>query len=148
MNYREAVEKDIDSLTNLFDGYRVFYRKESDKPAAKLFLLDRLKNKDATIFVAEDDKGELIGFVQLYPLFSSTRMQKFWLLNDLFVNSEYRGNGVSVGLINKAKELVKKSGACGMSLETEISNLIGNKLYPKTGFELNTSCNFYEWTVS
>ena len=82
----------------------------------------------------------------MYPLFSSTRMKKFWLLNDLFVNSNHRGKGVSIGLIEKAKQLVKETNACGMSLETEKSNLIGNNLYPKTGFELNESCNFYEWS--
>jgi ribosomal protein S18 acetylase RimI-like enzyme len=48
-------------------------------------------------------------------------------------------------LIDKAKELVEKSGACGMYLETEKSNLVGNNLYPKAGFELNNDSNFYEW---
>jgi GNAT superfamily N-acetyltransferase len=74
-------------------------------------------------------------------------MKKFWLLNDLFVHPEFRGNGISIGLIQKAKDLVLESKACGMYLETEKSNLIGNHLYPKTGFELNTSVNFYEWNV-
>jgi len=34
-----------------------------------------------------------------------------------------------------------------MFLETEKPNLIGNKLYPKTGFELNEGSNFYEWNT-
>ena len=71
-------------------------------------------------------------------------MKKYWLLNDLFVHPEFRGKGISIGLIDKAKALVKASNACGMYLETEKSNIIGNHLYPKTGFELNTECNFYE----
>ena len=74
---------------------------------------------------------------QLYPLFSSTRVSKYWVLNDLFVASEYRGKGYSKLLIGKAKELVKDSNACGMMLETEKSNKIGNNLYPKTGFKIN-----------
>jgi len=41
--------------------------------------------------------------------------------------------------------LVKKSNACGMMLETEKSNRIGNNLYPKTGFKINDLSNFYEW---
>jgi GNAT superfamily N-acetyltransferase len=131
----------------LFNAYRMFYQKTSAIQSAKTFLEDRISNKDSEIFVAQNTTNKLVGFVQLYPLFSSTRMKKFWLLNDLFVHPEFRGNGISIGLIQKAKDLVLESKACGMYLETEKSNLIGNHLYPKTGFELNTSVNFYEWNV-
>lgn len=148
MNYRKATLKDIDQVAKLFDGYRVFYKKESDVKKAQLFLEERIMNNDSEIFVAENDDHKLLGFVQLYPLFSSTRMKKLWLLNDLFVDANYRGKEISVGLINRAKQLVKETNACGMFLETEKSNLIGNNLYPKTGFELNKGSNFYEWTSS
>ncbi len=147
MKYRKATSKDVDSVSELFDAYRMFYSKTTDLKGAKAFLNNRISNKDSEIFVAENAETKLIGFVQLYPLFSSTRLKKFWLLNDLFVHPEFRGKGVSIALIDKAKELVLKSNACGMYLETEKSNLIGNNLYPKTGFELNTDCNFYEWNV-
>ena len=147
MNYRKAQNKDLDDLSALFDKYRVFYRKEADIERAKDFLAERISSNDSEIFVAENTESQLVGFVQLYPLFSSTRMEKLWLLNDLFVDPDNRGKGVSIGLINKAKELVKKSDACGMFLETEKSNLIGNNLYPKTGFELNKGANFYEWSI-
>ena len=52
---------------------------------AENFLKERLENQDSEIFVAEEN-GILTGFTQLYPLFSSTRMKRYWLLNDLFVN--------------------------------------------------------------
>ncbi len=145
MNYRKAEKRDLDYLSELFDNYRVFYRKETAIKNAKNFLQARILTNDSEIFVAENTEQILVGFVQLYPLFSSTRMEKLWLLNDLFVNPEYRNIGISIGLINKAKELVEKSNACGMFLETEKSNLVGNNLYHKTGFELNQGSNFYEW---
>ena len=144
MNIREAKKSDLDQLSILFDSYRVFYGKESNIDISKNFLESRLSNKDSEVFICEFNKI-LIGFVQLYPLFSSTRVSKYWLLNDLFVDSKYRGKGYSKLLIDKAKELVKDSNACGMMLETEKSNKIGNNLYPKTGFEKNDSSNFYEW---
>ena len=148
MNYRKATPKDLNCLSALFDFYRKFYGKVTDLEGAKTFLKTRISNADSKIFVAEENNAsKLVGFVQLYPLFSSTRMKKFWLLNDLFVHPDFRGKGISIGLIEKAKELVLESNACGMYLETEKSNLIGNNLYPKTGFELNTSVNFYEWNV-
>jgi len=69
------------------------------------------------------------------------------LLNDLFVHPEFRGKGVAIELIQRAKALVLESKACGMFLETEKTNLIGNALYPKTGFVLNSDSNYYEWNV-
>lgn len=145
MIIRNAQEKDLRQLSILFNDYRVFYRKEADLEGAFSFLQERIRNNDSEIFVCESDEQVLMGFVQLYPLFSSTQMKKLWLLNDLFVNPSFRGQGVSVALIEKAKSLVKESKASGMFLETEKSNVIGNKLYPRTNFKLNESSSYYEW---
>lgn len=143
---RKADIKDIDQLAELFDQYRSFYHKDSDIQKAAIFLTERIENKDSVIFVAESE-GNLAGFVQLYPLFSSTRMKRYWLLNDLFVNEYYRGNGFSKALIEEAKDLARSTNACGILLETGKSNDIGNKLYPSCGFELYDEVNFYEWTT-
>lgn len=144
-NTRKSTIQDLTQLAELFDQYRVFYHKESDIPATENFLKERIENKDSEIFVAEEN-GNLVGFVQLYPIFSSTRMKRYWLLNDLYVNENYRGKGYSKELIEEAKELAKSTNACGVLLETGKSNDIGNQLYPACGFELYDSVNFYEWT--
>lgn len=146
MEVRAVKSNDLHSLVTLFDNYRVWYRKNSDVEGAKKFLGERIEKEDSKIYVC-GDKNELVGFVQLYPLFSSTRMKKFWLLNDLFIDSAHRGKGLSLMLIEHSKQLVRQSGACGMFLETEITNTIGNKLYPRAGFRLNETTNFYEWEV-
>lgn len=142
---RKAKPEDVSQLSELFDQYRIFYHKDSDIPAAKRFLTERIEHKDSEIFVAEED-GSLVGFVQLYPLYSSTRMKRYWLLNDLYINENYRGKGYSKELIEQAKELAKSTNAGGILLETGKSNDIGNQLYPSCGFELYDSVNFYEWT--
>ncbi len=146
MTIREPKTEDLNQLAQLFDDYRIFYKQPSDLIRANNFLSERLSNSDSKIYVCDSGNNQLIGFVQLYPLFSSTRMKKLWLLNDLFVTPNFRGKGVSIKLIDKAKELVKDTSACAMCLETEKSNRIGNQLYPRTGFELNKGSNFYEWT--
>ncbi|MEN0048878.1 MAG: GNAT family N-acetyltransferase [Bacteroidota bacterium] len=147
MNIRTVESKDLEQLTLLFDGYRIFYRKLADLAAARQFLSERLEKGDSEIYVSETEEGVLVGFVQLYPLFSSTRMKRLWLLNDLFVDPSFRGKGISIALIERAKQLVKDTDACGMYLETEKSNVIGNRLYPKVGFKLNEAANFYEWSI-
>ncbi len=144
MQIRKATLKDLNQLAELFDQYRVFYEKESDIKGAKDFLTPRLEKEESIIFVAEEETL-LKGFVQLYPLFSSTRMKRLWLLNDLYVNAAYRGQGISVKLIDKAKELAHETKAAGLMLETAKNNLIGNKLYPRTGFELDADHNYYSW---
>ena len=144
MQVREAKLSDLENLSDLFNSYRMFYGKKSDIKVANEFLRSRIENKDSKIFVC-DLNNELSGFVQLYPIFSSTRVSKYWLLNDLFVDIKKRGKGYSKLLIERSKELVIESKACGMMLETEKSNDIGNMLYPSTGFKKNELCNFYEW---
>lgn len=144
MKIFQATSQQIDQVVELFDAYRVWYRKESDKAAAKAFLLERIYAKESVIFVCENEAKQLVGFTQLYPIFSSTRMQRMWLLNDLFVHNEHRGKGISKVLIEKAKELARSNNAAGILLETEKNNTIGNQLYPSVGFELEEH-NFYFW---
>ena len=144
MKIREAKIFDIDNLSGLFNSYRMFYGKDSNIGVAKKFLESRIKLCDSKIYVSEVDQC-LTGFVQLYPIFSSTRVSKYWLLNDLFVDANERGKGYSKHLIKKAKNLVKDTSACGMMLETDKTNNIGNYLYPSQGFKKNIASNFYEW---
>ncbi|WP_336690471.1 MULTISPECIES: GNAT family N-acetyltransferase [unclassified Chryseobacterium] len=144
---RKVQLADVQQLAELFDQYRIFYHKDSDIPAAEKFLTERIENRDSEIFVAENE-GKLVGFVQLYPLFSSTRMKRYWLLNDLYVNENYRGKGFSKQLIEASQEMAKSTDAAGILLETGKSNDIGNKLYPSCGFEIYDEVNFYEWKIS
>lgn len=145
MTTRKATESDIKNLSVLFDKYRVFYEKETDIQSAEKFLNERIQNGESEIYVTENGESEIVGFVQLYPIFSSTRMQRLWLLNDLFVDKEYRGMGISKQLIDISKELCKQTNACGLILETAKNNEVGNNLYPQTGFTLDNEHNYYSW---
>ena len=141
---RKATLLDLLPLSQLFDLYRQFYGKTSDLDAGKAFLKERFKNNESEIFVASS-KSNIVGFVQLYTLFSSTRMKRLWLLNDLFVHPDYRGQGFSVQLIEAAKQLCIETNACQLTLETSKLNTIGNNLYPKAGFEIDSENNYYAW---
>src|SRR5712672_3551107 len=111
MKIRKATTADVDTLSVLFDKYRMFYGKISDTKAAKEFLVERIIRKESEIFVAVEN-GEMMGFVQLYPLFSSTRLKRLWLLNDLYVDEPFRGRGISKALIEEAKKLCRETNAC------------------------------------
>ncbi len=148
MKIELAKLKHLDELVSLFDAYRVFYKKDSDKEAAKAFLSDRIQNQESVIYISRNEDGLATGFVQLYPIFSSTRMKRMWLLNDLFVDPSFRGQGFSKALIERSKELCRETDACGMILETAKDNDIGNQLYPATGWTLDEDHNFYYWDLS
>jgi GNAT superfamily N-acetyltransferase len=145
MKIRKAQNSDIDQLALLFDAYRVFYEKPSDINGAKKFLSDRITANESEIVVAENPENKLVGFVQLYPIFSSTRMKRLWLLNDLYVSENHRGQGISKLLMEHAQDFAKETQSAGLILETAKTNTIGNQLYPLMGFILDTEHNYYSW---
>ena len=137
MIIRRAKKKDIDKLSVLFDKYRIFYKQQSDVDNAKLFLKKRMKRKESVIFVAEERK-ELIGFTQLFPIFSSVSMKRTWLLNDLYVNEKARGMGAGTKLLNAAREFGKETNSKWLLLQTAADNFTAQKVYEKNGWVKET----------
>lgn len=142
MNIRKSSLTDLDALTELFDLYRLFYKQESDIDGAREFLKERLTNKESVAFIAFFDDHSPVGFVQLYPSFSSVSMKRIWVLNDLYVKEIARNKGVAEKLMKKAIEFAKETGAKGILLETATENIPAQKLYEKIGFVKETN-NFY-----
>jgi GNAT superfamily N-acetyltransferase len=140
----EAKESDIEELSAIFTLYRIFYKKDPEIDSAKSFLLERIQKKESVIFIARIE-NKIVGFTQLYPLFSSLTMKRSWLLNDLYIVEAQRGKGISKQLMGAARQLAKQTKAAGIMLETEKTNRIGNKLYPSSGFVLYDKNNFYWW---
>lgn len=130
---RRATIDDLDQLVPLFDGYRQFYSQASDLPGARRFLGERLLRNESMILLAyQGDRA--VGFTQLYPLFSSVSMERLWVLNDLFVLPEMRGQGVGEALIEQAAALSRSMGAKGLTLETGLTNDGAQRLYERLGF--------------
>ncbi|MBW0160364.1 MAG: GNAT family N-acetyltransferase [Sediminibacterium sp. Gen4] len=141
---RTAVIKDIDQLTILFEAYRIFYGMHPDAKEARKFLEERLTKGDSVIILSECNTI-ISGFLQLYPIFSSTKMKRLWLLNDLFVDKELRRKGCSIKLIKAAQEFCIQTNACGLLLETEKTNFAANRLYQKLDFQVDQNHNYYTW---
>lgn len=125
----------LHDLVGLFDKYRIFYKKDSDLKGAEQFLSARIKNQESVIYIYYDN-NIAVGFTQLYPTYSSARMVKNWILNDLFVLEEYRKTGVATQLINKVIEFAKSNDANFVQLETQVDNFVAQKLYQHLGFKL------------
>lgn len=142
---RPATPSDLDRLVPLFDGYRRFYEQPADPALARDFLGERLERMDTVLFVAElDDRA--VGFTHLFPIFSSTRCRRLWLLNDLFVASEGRGQGVARALLRVAEQYARSTGACGLELATAHTNTPAQRLYESLGWQLDRTFRHYELT--
>ncbi len=142
---REATIDDLRVLAPLFDAYRQFYERPSDLELSRTFLARRLERGESVIFLAEENGGAL-GFVQLYPLFSSTSLRpgRLWLLNDLFVRPDARGRGVGRDLMNRARTLAEDTEACGLELATARTNLRAQALYEAMGYRRDDEFFRYE----
>lgn len=69
------------------------------------------KNNESIIYLGiEKKERKAIGFMQIYPSFSSITMEKLWILNDLYIVLEARECGVGRSLIETARKFVKQSG--------------------------------------
>jgi len=99
------------------------------------------------IFIAEPGVGaeaEPLGFVQLYPSFSSVAACRIWVLNDLFVAPDARGSGVGRALMEAAREHAIRTGAKRLTLETTTENRRAWTLYENLGYvRQSDSTRFY-----
>ena len=103
---RHAHSRDASAIAPLFDAYRQFYGKAPDLALAEEFLRHRLQSGDSVILIAEAPTAGVgpIGFVQLYPTFSSLQCNRAWILNNLFVAERARRCGVGEALMDAATD--------------------------------------------
>lgn len=148
MNIHQATVADLDLVAPLFDAYRQFYRLAPDLAVARAFIAERLRQSDSVIFVASEGIVPL-GFVQLYPVFSSTtaRPGRLWLLNDLYVTAAARGKGTGRALMERARELALATEAVGLFLQTARDNSTAQRLYESLGYRRDDHFLVYELSV-
>ena len=146
MKIIKVTEVNIDELVVLFDQYMVFYKKPSAPEKYKEYLLQRIINDEATIYLALNDTKEPIGFVLNYYSFSSVSQGKGIILNDLYVSPSERKKGVATQLISSSKALAQETGAIRVDLSPANDNIFAQTLYEKIGFVKDTE--FYSYSLS
>ena len=139
VDVRSAGLDDLPALAALFDGYRVFYGQPSDPLRAGAFLRQRLERGDSHLLLAVDGKGGALGFVQLYPSFTSVGTAPIEILNDLFVAEAARGRGVARALLRRAGDDARARGAVGLLLSTALDNTPAQSLYTSEGWVRDTA---------
>jgi len=145
MEIRKASVEDAAIVALLFDSYRSFYKQAPDVDAAFNFIKERLQQNESVIFIAFI-KDNAVGFVQLYPTFTSVGMKRAWLLNDLYIHVSSRGKGVATALLDAAKEFAKNTGSKWLMLQTASDNYTAQALYKKNGWKKETDL-FYRFDL-
>lgn len=146
VSVRQAVLSDLDALVPLFDHYRRFYGKAGDPIAAKSFLRDRFEHGESVLFIASQDVAA-VGFVQLYPVFSSVSLARTFILNDLFVDAGYRRQGIAKHLLEAATEYAAALGAVRLTLSTAINNSEAQALYQASGWVRDEQFYVFHWPI-
>jgi GNAT superfamily N-acetyltransferase len=144
---RIATSADLDSLVVLVDGYRQFYRQSSDPEGARRFLVQRFDRQDAHLLMAESDAGAAIGFVQLFPVPSTTALGPRWILNDLFVVPEARRSGTGSALLQAARDLAAEHDVPQLMLRTQIDNVAAQSRYQALGWQRDDAFHTYLLSV-
>lgn len=143
---RQATIHDLDLVAPLFDAYRQFYRQPPDLERAREFLAERFAHHESMILLARDANGRAVGFTQLYPVFSSVRANRKYLLNDLYVVADARRAGAARALLQAAAGFARANGAASLSLSTAVDNLPAQSLYESLGWIRDT--DYHEYTLT
>lgn len=132
---RAATNEDVHALYKLMRQYIVdFYHqpepKESDLKSLIQHLLDNPSS--GLQFVAEENE-KIIGFATLYFTFSTLKVKRQAMLNDLFVVPQERRKQVGEKLFERCLYYIRKNNFSSMTWETAKDNLVAQSLYNKMG---------------
>jgi len=89
---------------------------------------------ESVIFIVKDAEEDKFGFTQLYPSFSSISMERSWILNDLFVDEDYRKQGIAQLLLDAAQQHGQLTGAKGIGLTTGKNNVTAQRVYERNQY--------------
>ena len=124
ITYNEAIETDIADLVSLLS---VLFSIEKDfnpdltKQQKGLELLIK-NNATATIQVARNSAGKVIGMVTAQLVISTAQGAASAWIEDMVVDAEYRGCGVGKELLQKTLAWAKTKGATRAQLLVDITN--------------------------
>lgn len=132
MNILQLTPKHAEEAATLLDAYRVTFGQKSDIGLARWFIHERLEHDESIVFLAWlDDKA--VGFVQLYPIFSTIGLKRAYILNDLYVTESARKHGAATQLIEACYAYAEAHHARFIALETGADNVRAQQLYEKMG---------------
>ena len=144
LTIKPVTANELDKLADMFNEYRQFYKQPSDVSAGREFLKQRLEQNQSKAFIAELG-DQPVGFIHLYPGFSSVHLKPIWTMNDLYVRSIARRKGVGFALLDAAKQMALDTGAIVIQLSTLQRNIAAQQVYESKGYRRDKT--FYHYNL-
>jgi ribosomal protein S18 acetylase RimI-like enzyme len=99
----------------------------------------RLVDSDRTVFLVAADENELVAFViatiqEEIPIY---RLQEFAVIHDLWVEPEYRQQGIARQLVMQTVERFQQMGVKQIRLDTVAPNEASRRLFASCGFRVS-----------
>ena len=139
----EISDKNLDEILPLISRYQAFYNVEnmSDEKNKEFFSQFGPNSSQGCLFGCWlEDKA--VAFATVYFSFSSTLCAKVAIMNDLYVDNNFRRKGIGKELIYHCKNFALKSGAVRLQWLTQQKNSIANDVYTAIGAS-KSDWNFY-----
>jgi len=93
------------------------------------------KQSEMIKIVIEDDDGKFIGRVSLFLIFNDLHKQPYGLLEDVFVEEEFRSDGYGTKLLKEAIEVAKEKGCYKLIGQSRHFKQKVHDFYLKLGFK-------------
>ena len=131
------IEK-ICALHQAWDAAKYGFLPEPGK-RYKGWLRSQIKDDRSLVLVAETQSG-LVGFLiateeQEIPIY---QLQSFGFVHDLWVEPEYRQQGIAQGLVQRTIEHFRQIGVEQIRLDVAIANQVAMALFQSCGFRPST----------
>lgn len=135
MKVRKLETKDKARWRNLWDEYCLFYQVESTDTKAN-YLWKRIMDVTVPVhsIVAVDDNDRVIGIANFLTHENTSTNTPVCYLQDLFVDSELRGNGIGRALIDYLVAEMKSNNWSKLYWNTKEDNHVARKLYDSYTF--------------
>jgi GNAT superfamily N-acetyltransferase len=132
---RDATESDLPALLPLLRAYCDFYEANPTEDGLERMAraVIAAPEDQAFLLVAEDDRGEVVGFAACAWKWSSLRGARIVVLDDLFVHPDARGQGFADKLIAATAEVAGRHGAPVFTWLTAPDNHRAQKVYDRVG---------------
>ena len=96
-------------------------------------------SSDRSVFLVSENEGQLVGFLvatveREIPIY---RLQEFAFIHDIWVEPEYRQNGIARQMVMLSVERFHQMGVKQIRLDTAIANEASRRLFASCGFRFS-----------
>ncbi len=125
----------LEDVARLYHAYREYFAPHAatDSATSAAFLRDRVERDECRVFAATAG-GRAVGFITLYPLWSSWYCKPIWFLSDLYVDENARGQGAATKLVERVKAFARETGASSIMVELPKKEPHLYTFYARCGF--------------